>query len=210
MALISPYWWLSQVANMTLNQQRAPETLGIFGSLVVGALLLSTLVSFLFYHTLLLASEKLHNKMVTAVMKAPVIFFDTNPAGRILNRFSKDIGCMDDTLPPQFLLAVQLCLFTFGATVLSAVTNYWLVIGITPLMVLFFYYGRYYLRTSRELKRLEAIKCSPVYSHVAETVHGLEVIKTSGMEERFLQLLFRLVVDFLFYCSLYVYKFPFL
>ena len=93
---------------------------------------------------------------------------------------------------------------------LSAVTNYWLVIGITPLMLLFFYYGRYYLRTSRELKRLEAIKCSPVYSHVAETVHGLEVIKTAGMEERFLQLLFRLVVDFLFYCSLYVYKFPFL
>ena len=189
--LISPYWWLSQIAKMTFKEQSDPVTLGIYGSLVIGALVLSTLVSFLFYYTLLRASEKLHNKMVTAVMKAPVLFFDTNPAGRILNRFSRDIGCMDDTLPPQFLLAVQLCLFTLGATLLSAATNYWLVIGITPLILLFFYFGRYYLKTSRELKRLEAIKCSPVYSHISDTVTGLEVIRSSGMEQSFLQELFR-------------------
>lgn len=176
---------------MSFRQQSRPATLGIYGSLVVGALWLSTLVSFLFYYTLLRASEKLHNKMVKAVITAPVLFFDTNPAGRILNRFSKDIGCMDDTLPPQFLLAVQLCLFTLGATFLSAATNYWLVIGITPLILLFLYFGRYFLKTSRELKRLEAIKCSPVYSHISETVTGLEVIRSSGMEESFLRDLFR-------------------
>ena len=179
---------------MAFKQQSAPGTLGIYGSLVFGAFLLSTLVSFLFYYTLLRSSEKLHNRMVTAVIKAPVLFFDTNPAGRILNRFSKDIGCMDVILPSQFLLAVQLCLFTLGANLLSAVTNYWLVIGITPLILLFLYFGRYYLRTSRELKRLEAIKCSPIYSHISDSVTGLEVIRASGMERNFLQDLFRWVI----------------
>ena len=176
---------------MTFIQQRDPLTLITYGSLVIGALLLSTIVSFLFFYTLLRASEKLHDKMVTAVIKAPIIFFDTNSAGRILNRFSKDIGCMDDTLPPQFLLAVQLCLFSLGATLLPAATNYWLVIGITPLVFLFFYFERYYLKTSRELKRLEAIKCSPVYSHISDTVAGLEVIRSSEMENSFLQELYR-------------------
>lgn len=176
---------------MTFIQQKNPLTLGTYGSLVSGALLLSTFVSFLFFYTLLRASEKLHDKMVTAVVKAPIIFFDTNSAGRILNRFSKDIGCMDDTLPPQFLLAVQLCLFSLGATLLPAATNYWLVIGITPLVFLFFYFARYYLKTSRELKRLEAIKCSPVYSHISDTVAGLEVIRSSEMENSFLQELYR-------------------
>lgn len=176
---------------MSFNQQRDPVTLGIYGSLVIGALLLSTIISFLFFYTILRASEKLHDKMVTAVIKAPVIFFDTNPAGRILNRFSKDIGCMDDTLPPKFLLAVQMILFSLGATLLSAATNFWLVIGITPLMLLFVYFGRYYLKTSRELKRLEAIKCSPVYSHISDTSTGLEVIRSSEMEGSFLQQLFR-------------------
>ena len=172
---------------MTFSQQRNPVTLGIYGSLVIGTLLLSTIVSFLFFYTLLRASQKLHDNMTAAVIKAPVIFFDTNSAGRILNRFSKDIGCMDDSLPPQFLHAVQLCLFSLGATLLSAATNYWLVIGITPLVLLFLYFGRYYLKTSRELKRLEAIKCSPVYAHFSDTVFGLEVIRSSGMEDSFLQ-----------------------
>lgn len=189
--LISPHWWLSKIAEMSFSQQRSTVTLGIYGSLVVGALFLSAVVSFLFYYTLLHASENLHNKMVTAVMQAPVLFFDTNPVGRILNRFSKDIGCMDDTIPPQFLLAVQLCLFTIGATLLSAVTNYWLLIGIIPLIVLFVYFGSYYLKTSRELRRMEAIKCSPVYSHIADTVSGLEVIRSSRMEKDFLQELFK-------------------
>ncbi|PFX16866.1 Multidrug resistance-associated protein 4 [Stylophora pistillata] len=188
---ISPYWWLSRIASMSDDQQRDLTTLGIYGSLVIGTLILSTIISFLFLSTLLRASEKLHDKMFTAIIKAPVFFFDTNPVGRILNRFSKDVGCMDDTLPPQFLLAVQLCLFSLGATLLPAATNYWLVIGITPLILLFFYYARYYLKTSRELKRLEAIKCSPVYSHISDTIAGLEVIRSSDMEKIFLQDLFR-------------------
>jgi len=66
------------------------------------------------------ASENLHDEMIKAVFKAPVLIFDTNPVGRILNRFSKDIGNMDDQLPGQFLFAVQLCLYFFSATILSA------------------------------------------------------------------------------------------
>lgn len=175
---------------MSIIQQRSTVTLAIYASLVVGALFLSAAVSFSVYYTLLHASENLHNKMVTAVLQAPVLFFDTNPVGRILNRFSKDIGCMDDTLPPQFLLAVQLCLFTLGAALLSAVTNYWIIIGIIPLVVLFFYFGRYYLKTSRELRRIEATKCSPVYSHISDSLSGLEVIRSCGMEKNFLHDLF--------------------
>lgn len=37
-------------------------------------------------------SQRLHNEMFSSVIQAPVTFFDANPVGRILNRFSKDIG----------------------------------------------------------------------------------------------------------------------
>ena len=37
--------------------------------------------------------------MAEAILRAKIQFFDTNPLGRILNRFSADVGIMDDQLP---------------------------------------------------------------------------------------------------------------
>ena len=185
--LIAPSWWLSQMTEMPFNQQKSYPTLMVYGSIVAGSFLLTMISSFCFYLAALKASENLHDQMTKAVMKAPVLFFDTNPVGRILNRFSKDVGFMDDLLPGQFLFAIQLCLYFFTATILSAVVNVWLFITCAPLTVLFMYLTKYYLRSSREIRRLEAITCSPVYSLIADTVAGLEVIRSSEMENDFLK-----------------------
>ncbi|KAL9978590.1 hypothetical protein ACROYT_G016124 [Oculina patagonica] len=184
---IAPYWWVSRMAEMPFEQQKSYRTLAVYGSIVTVSLLLTIISSFCFYLAALKASENLHDQMTRAVMKAPVLFFDTTPVGRILNRFSKDIGCMDDMLPGQFLFATQLCLYFFSATILSAVTNVWLFITCTPLTVLFIYLAKYYLKSAREIRRLEALTCSPVYSLIADTVAGLEVIRASEMEDDFIQ-----------------------
>ena len=179
---------------MSHDQQKATDTHVIFGSLVAVSIIFMTASCFLFYYLLLKASENLHNKMATATIKAPVLFFDTNPAGRILNRFSKDVGYMDDVVPPLFLQAVNFSLFAFCAVLVPAATNYWLFLALLPIIVIFGSYARYNLKSSRELKRIEAIKCSPVYSHITETLNGLEIIHTSNMSETFLNKLHRLVL----------------
>ena len=181
------------MSEMPYDQQKNYITLLVYGSIAAASFLLTTVSSFLFYLTVLKASENLHNEMTKAVIKAPVLFFDTNPVGRILNRFSKDIGNMDDQLPPVYLFAVQLCLYFFSATILSAASNVWLFITCAPLTVLFIYLTKYYLKSSREIRRLEAVTCSPVYSLIADTVAGLEVIRSSEMEDDFLQKFYKLV-----------------
>ena len=195
--LLAPNWWLSRMAEMSGDQQRAPNTHVIHGSLVAVSIFAMTVSSFSFYYLLLKAAENLHSKMTLAIIKAPVKFFDSTPAGRILNRFSKDIGSMDDVLPPLFLQALIFCLFSLSAMLVPAATNYWLFLALLPIIGLFVYFARYYLKTSRELKRIEAIKCSPVYSHVAETVNGLEIVHTSNMSGAFLDKLKRLVSMYL-------------
>ena len=175
------------MTEMPFEQQKSYTTLLVYGSIVMGSLFLTLISSCCFYLAALKASENLHDQLTKAVLKAPVLFFDTNPVGRILNRFSKDVGCMDDILPGEFLFAIQLCLYFFSANILSAVANVWLFISCTPLTILFIYLAKYYLRSAREIRRLEAITCSPVYSLIADSLEGLEIIRSSEMEDDFLQ-----------------------
>ena len=182
------------MAEMSQDQQKATNTHVIHGSLVAVPLVVMTMSSFSFYYLLLKAAENLHSKMTVATIKAPVKFFDSTPAGRILNRFSKDIGSMDDVLPPLFLQALVFCIFSLSAILVPVATNYWLFLALVPTIGIFVYFARYYLRSSRELKRIEAIKCSPVYSHVRETINGLEIVHTSNMSKAFVDRLKRLVL----------------
>ena len=126
--LLMSYWWASQVAEMSQEQQRSSRTLGIYGGLVGSSVLVNAISSYLVYWTLLKASEKLHNKMVLSVIKAPLLYFDKTPVGRILNRFSKDIGSIDDILPPKFLTSIEVNLYSISIILMPVATNVWLIL----------------------------------------------------------------------------------
>ena len=184
--MVSPNIWLFFMTKMTLENQHKPITLAIYASLASAALGLAIIRGYVFIYVCLKAGESLHNRMVSSLLQALVLFFDTNPAGRILNRFSKDIGAIDDLLPKIFLLATQMMLFVFTATILPSFTNAWLVLVTIPIFLIFASLGWYYLKTSRELKRLESICRSPVFSHFSETLTGLDTIRTRKRERDFI------------------------
>jgi ABC-type multidrug transport system fused ATPase/permease subunit len=46
---------------------------------------------------------KLHNRLLDAIMRLPSSFFDTNPSGRVINRFSRDTEIMDSVLPMSIM-----------------------------------------------------------------------------------------------------------
>lgn len=45
------------------------------------------------------AARTLHIRLIGDVLRLPMVFFDTTPTGRLLNRFSKDVDVLDNTLP---------------------------------------------------------------------------------------------------------------
>ena len=186
-----PDVWLSYFSTMPLKYQQNTTTLGIYVSLVVATVLFGVIRAWVFFSVSLRSAANLHNKMVTCILKAPVLFFDTNPAGRILNRFSKDIGAVDEVLPNKFLSATQLLLFVFTAALLPSVTNFWLFFAFLPVFITFVYLARYYLSSSRELKRWESIYRSPVFSHFSETMDGLNTIRTRKRERDYIKHFYR-------------------
>ena len=167
------------------EDQRDKTNIIIYGCLVGATFIFAIFRAQVFLLASLKCSERLHDKMVTAALQAPVLFFDSNPVGRIMNRFSKDIGLLDEVLPKYFLVANQLGLIVLTAVLVPTVTNPWLLFGVVPMIALVVYISRYYLKTSRELKRLESIYRSPVFSHISETLNGLDTIRTRGREREF-------------------------
>ena len=140
-------------------------------------------------------AERLHDKMVVAILQAPVLFFDSNPVGRILNRFSNDIGCVDEMLPKTFLAAMQMLLMIFVQILVTVATNVWLIFLVVPISVLVVFLSNYYLKTARELKRLESISRSPVLAHFSKSLRGLDTIGTRGGQTDFVDALYRYVRD---------------
>ncbi|XP_041940167.1 ATP-binding cassette sub-family C member 4-like isoform X1 [Alosa sapidissima] len=196
-------WWLAYWAseqehlNVTqhiLNGHNASQQLdldlylGVYAGLTGAAVLFGFLRSMVFFNVLVRAAQRLHDRMFSSILCAPVLFFDVNPIGRVLNRFSKDIGHLDSLLPWTFVDFIQVFLQIFGVIIVASVIIPWILIPIIPLLAVFLYLRRYFLHTSRDIKRLESTTRSPVFSHLSSSLQGLWTIRAFKAQERFQQM----------------------
>ncbi|RUS69501.1 hypothetical protein EGW08_022736 [Elysia chlorotica] len=156
----------------------------VYAGMIVALIASSLARAFIFFKLAVAASEKLHNLMFARVLRATMAFFDTNPVGRVLNRFSKDIGQTDDLLPWTMFDVIQNSLLTVAIVVLAAVLNPWVFVPVLPLLVLFVLVRRYYVQTSRSVKRLEGTTRSPVFSYLSASLQGLHTIRAMHMEHK--------------------------
>ncbi|XP_015446388.1 multidrug resistance-associated protein 4 isoform X3 [Pteropus alecto] len=109
-------------------------------------------------------------------------------SGRILNRFSKDIGHIDDLLPLTVLDFIQTFLQVISVVGVAVAVIPWIVIPLVPLCIIFFVLRSFFLETSRDVKRLESTTRSPVFSHLSSSLQGLWTIRAYKTEERFQEL----------------------
>ncbi|KAB0797840.1 hypothetical protein PPYR_08833 [Photinus pyralis] len=143
---------------------------------------LSLARSLLFFTVCMRSSVKLHDSMFNNVIHATLRFFNTTPSGRILNRFSKDMGAMDELLPDAFLDYVQLSLSCCAIVSVIASVNPWLLVPTAPIAAVLYCLRRFYLATSRSIKRLEGVTRSPVFGHLNASLQGLTTIRAFEAE----------------------------
>uniref|UniRef100_A0A8B9XYP7 Uncharacterized protein n=1 Tax=Bos mutus grunniens TaxID=30521 RepID=A0A8B9XYP7_BOSMU len=156
--------------------------------LTLSTILFGIIRSLLIFYVLANSAQTLHNKMLESILRTPVLFFNRNPIGRILNRFSKDIGHMDDLLPQTFQDFIQMFLLVIGVVGVMVASIPWIAILVIPLGIIFFVLRWYFLRASRDVKRLESTTRSPVFSHLASSLRGLGTIRAYKAEHKFQKL----------------------
>uniref|UniRef100_A0A671RX07 Cystic fibrosis transmembrane conductance regulator n=1 Tax=Sinocyclocheilus anshuiensis TaxID=1608454 RepID=A0A671RX07_9TELE len=161
--------------------------LGIYAGLTGATVIFSFMRFLIMFNALVNSAETLHNRMFNSILRTPVRFFDINPIGRILNRFAKDIGHLDSLLPWTFVDFIQVFLQIIGVIAVASSVIPWILIPVIPLLIAFLFLRRYFLRTSRDVKRIESTTRSPVFSHLSSSLQGLWTIRAFKAEERFQQ-----------------------
>lgn len=197
------YWsvWVAKQKALSENQQNASyyyqiDNLDFWTSIIedpyfdvylFSAITICTIIatfwrSFALVNACVRASKTLHNAMFEKITKAQMYFFNTNPSGRILNRFSKDMGQIDELLPSIWIDLIQHFLTIFGVIFVTSLVNPFFLIPIIMIATLFYYLRIYYLKTSSSLKRLEATTRSPIFTHLSASLNGLSTIRAFQAE----------------------------
>uniref|UniRef100_A0ABI8ALE2 ATP binding cassette subfamily C member 10 n=1 Tax=Felis catus TaxID=9685 RepID=A0ABI8ALE2_FELCA len=131
------------------------------------------------------AAATLHHRLLRRVLMAPVTFFESTPAGRVLNRFSSDVACADDSLPFMLNILLANAVGLLGLLAVLGSGLPWLLLLLPPLSIIYYRVQRHYRASSRELRRLSSLTLSPLYTHLADTLAGLAVLRAAGATHRF-------------------------
>ncbi|KAG9435895.1 multidrug resistance-associated protein lethal [Apis mellifera carnica] len=155
----------------------------LYTGLVISTVIITFIRSFTFFTTCMKASIRLHDRMFQSLSQARMRFFNTNTSGRVLNRFSKDMGAIDEVLPIALIDCIQIGLSLLGIVAVVGVANYWLLIPTVIIGIVFYYLRVFYLATSRSVKRLDGVTRSPVFAHLSATLEGLPTVRAFNAQE---------------------------
>eukprot|EP00070_Physeter_catodon_P001800 XP_007103614.1 canalicular multispecific organic anion transporter 2 [Physeter catodon] len=176
--------WTGEAA-VNGQQNNTSQRLGVYAALGILQGLLVMLSAITMAVGGVQAARLLHQALLHNKMRSPQSFFDTTPSGRILNRFSKDIYIIDEVLAPTVLMLLNSFYNSISTLVVIVASTPLFAVVILPLAVLYLFVQRLYVATSRQLKRLESVSRSPIYSHFLETVTGSSVIRAYGRSQDF-------------------------
>ncbi|KAL6451454.1 YCF1 Metal resistance protein YCF1 [Candida maltosa Xu316] len=186
---VSSTFWLQHWSDINTKYGYNPDItkyLGIYFLLGIGYSMSSLVQNmYLWIFCSIQGSKKLHSEMAISVLRAPMSFFETTPIGRILNRFSNDIYKVDEVIGRVFNMFISNSIKVFISILVISYSTWQFIFLVLPLGVLYIYYQQYYLRTSRELRRLDSVSRSPIFANFQETLSGVGTIRAYGKEERF-------------------------
>eukprot|EP00898_Chlorokybus_atmophyticus_P000774 jgi/Chlat1/1698/Chrsp127S01927 len=189
LARVAASVWLSYWAGQSDSHstQGVRYFLGIYALLSLLQVVLTLVNQFYLALVSLSAAQRLHQGMLNCILRVPMAFFHANPVGRIINRFTKDTADVDKNLAnftSMFLRGVSQLVSTYALIA-------WVTPFITPVFIPvlfgFYFLYLYFQRSAREMKRIDAVTRSPVYSQFGEALAGLTTIRAYRAQGRVLE-----------------------
>ncbi|KAF9023271.1 ATP-binding cassette transporter [Hymenopellis radicata] len=189
--------WLKYWSNKVLEADGSRGPLfyvSLYAAITFIGLVFTTLRWFALYQGAIHASVVLYQRLLETVLFTNIRFHDTVSRGRLLNRFGKDFEGIDSTLADNLGRSFMYALSS--ATTLMTIS----VVGGLPFIVaalllssIYYNVAKIYGQTSRDLRRLDSVTRSPLYSMYGETIAGVAIIRSFGASSKFLRDMLRCV-----------------
>lgn len=179
LALLQNFWlknWAK--SGESINHISPVLAWGIYAGIAVFAIMMSYLGDKTSTMTVIHAANRIHKKAFLAILASPLRYFDVNPSGRILNRFSIDLEKIETSLSrhiSRYLDAILNMMF-------KIIFICWNVPAMTFAAIPTLYaYTKFFMFTqpaSRDLARLSSISRSPMFAFFRECIKGTTAIRT--------------------------------
>lgn len=197
-------YWGAKNAQSSLSEESNVKYLHTYAWIVLTGVGISAVKNITSTRHAVQAGRNLHNQMLQRVLRAPINFFDTTPLGRVLNRFTTDIQTSDMGLSAFLGILFSLCAdLTYALVAVSITTRGILLIILVPIALLYYRIQLYYRKSNTEIRRLESISRSPVFTEISQSLSGITSIRAFESTRMFVE---RLNAKMNKYSSIYFVK----
>lgn len=180
---ISADFWLKSWAVQDTQTQRQFYYPGYYILFCLATTGFAIARAILFFRASIRANTFLHDTALKRVFKAPLSFFSGNPIGRTLNRFSADVGQIDELLPISLFDTLQMTFMVLGALVVVCIAIPWMIMSVPFIVWILWSVRNYATKSLRELKRLDGMTRSPFFNAFSASRDGLTSIRAFGRQD---------------------------
>ncbi|CBY39902.1 unnamed protein product, partial [Oikopleura dioica] len=167
--------------------------LGVYGGFGIVQSIFVVIVALSFSLGGIRASRGIHDSVITSILRFPLSFYDKTPSGRIINRVGKDIDVVDAALIRTLEMWTHCFLRVIFGIFAIVSGSPWYLVFLPFFGIVYFKIQRVFVRTTRQLKRIESVSKSPIYNHFGESIHGASTIRAYRYKGRFQSRNFELI-----------------
>ena len=139
------------------------------------------------------ASKYIHTHLFKRVIKGQLSFFESTSSGSIVSRFSSDMDAVDLMIPGQMSAFLFNSFEVLAVIITVSFSSPEFLIAVAFILFLLYIIKVFYIRTSRQIKRMESSSNAPIYAHFNETIRGIHIIKAFNDVPRFVDIFEELV-----------------
>ncbi len=152
----------------------------ITSAIVITNMIFALFRSFFFAIGGLSAARSLYERLSVSLLSTDIFFYEKTPMGQISNRVGKDINAIDDDLPFIMNILLAMTFLVLGATFMMVYNDPFILVLLIAVTALYYRLQRFYRLTSRELRRLDSVYRSPVYTLFSDSVKGAVELRSLG------------------------------